>query len=822
MTVSQTLQETGQTTSGVVLVIFRDPDTPVNTDAIIERTTTSASVANPSGWVEIGTLFNCDTAGSHFIDYLPVSDEVYWYRAKHVSPGFEDSSYIFETSGSSQIIPDIDFTTKPWLLDQTPLQLVMVVTSSNATQWVVVPEVNQPVFGTGIPTVSLIASGNVGPILSGPITNSFSITKPVGSAATASSYVVFKSTLAGYFDGYDRLDFAPSSSFAPITTSSFLELRLTVTSSTLTSIGVSASVSTSVPYGFGIIETSSVGTITNDAFGQWTIGRPTSGEGSVTFIVTSSAANIISDVDTIYVSKDPAPYLTVQAKATNVTENSVTASVDIYDSNNQDSNLTGITLLATSQSLVNFTASQFGSLVQTPGKDSYVFHISRPSYQQGTGRVSFTATKTGYTQDSDALDVPERVDELAKLRTIITPIGTDSSSITVSVAVLDALPLVGSYINLSYNSIGIPAVSPTGSVIVSASEARQFVITRPNFGSGTGRVNFTATASIRVNDTDAVDVPERTQFSVSPGTATFNIDNVTSGSNEIAIQYSFGVTSTAEIVNVFVQESSGSAPTIASVEFTGTRAANTPLYKGDGRQFLTLPISQPGNWILVTFVPYDNFNRRGTITTRRYQSLISALTTPAGFTTASNLSVGDTFVSNSVTIPTSSLSDKIRTYLFGAPYGSDITRTADSGSAQTIIHTGLNPDSSYTWQYFPVNNDGAIGPGSNFINTQTSAGGTLPTPQFSYSAQESGGVWYLYFYIINQSDYPNNVSFVGDVTDALYTFLGNTSEVSQFTHFWLTTADSIGYARFKATVPGYTDSSYSDYQYWFAGSGNPF
>jgi hypothetical protein len=47
--------------TGVVLVVFRDPDVPADTKTVIERTTESASVANPAGWTEIGTLDNTDT-----------------------------------------------------------------------------------------------------------------------------------------------------------------------------------------------------------------------------------------------------------------------------------------------------------------------------------------------------------------------------------------------------------------------------------------------------------------------------------------------------------------------------------------------------------------------------------------------------------------------------------------------------------------------------------------------------------------------------------------------------------------------------------------
>jgi hypothetical protein len=809
--------------TGIVVVVFRDPDTPPNTDAIIERTVTSASVADPNAWQTIGTIFNCDTAGSQFIDYLPLTDDVYWYRAKHVAVGYEDSDYIFERSGKADIIPDIDLNTKPWLLNQSPLQLVMYVSQSNSTSWTIAPEVNQPVFNvvTIPPTVTVLSAVNVGTIVAGTEPNTFVVDKPTGPAASEFSSVVFKSSLPQFLDGYDRVDLAPAGS--GLQPSDFLNLVLNVTSSTATTLGVSASVDTTVPYGFDIVSFTNVGTITNDAFGQWTIGRPTSGEGSVTFIVTSSVAGVISDTDTIYVSKDPAPYLTVQAKATAVTENTVTASVDIYDSNNQDSTLTGITLTATSQSLAGFTASLAGTVTQTNGKDSYVYHITRPSYQQGTGRVSFTATKNGYTQDSDALDVPERVDQLAKLRTIITPVGTDANTITVSVAVLDALPLAGSYINLSYNSIGIPNVVPTGSAILSASEARQYVITRPNFGSGTGRVNFTATASLRVNDTDSVDVPERSQFSTNPAAATITIVGATSASNQIVVQYSFASTSTAEKVEVFVQESSGSAPPLSSVEYTGTQPRGTPLHRNDNRQFLTLPVAFPGNWLSTTFVPYDTFNRRGTILNARYQALTSSLTTPDGFPSATNLSTGSTFVSNSVEMPASNLPDKIRVELFGAPFGSDITRTATAGNSQTIVHTGLNAATLYTWQYFPVNNNGAIGPGSDFVITETAGGGQLPVPEFTYNAQEIGGVWFVYFNIINGDDYPPNVNFFGEIYDSTgFNLLGSPFEQSQYTYYWETTNNTTGYAQFKAFLTGYQDSDYSDQLFWFAGSGQPF
>ena len=905
MTVNASLTNTGNVVTGITIVVFRDPNVPPDALTVIERS------IDGNTWSEIGTITNCDPAGTQFIDYLPLSTTTYYYRSKHTHPEYEDSDYVYEVTGSAGIIPDINFNTKPWLLNQSPLQLVMVVTGSNDTEWYIQPDVNEPINTPGglTPTVTAFASGNVGTVSSGGPANTFRVARPSGDAGFEQSYIVFTSNLTGYTPGFDRVDLTPlgfntdylisliantsastantlgiecsvinpggfpidisvssSNNVGTITkdaanrftidrpaagigsvtfqvTSSdinvvsdydtvfveadtsldpnqFLELVLTVTSSNLTSVGVSASCDTTASVGFGILSSNNVGTITQDAPSKWTIARPSSGEGSVTFIVTSSNASFISDVDTLYVSKDPAPYLTVRAETTATTITTVTASIDIFDSNNQTTNLTGISLSVVSQSLSGFTAVQFGGVTQTPGKDSYVYHITRPNYNQGTGRVTFVATKTGYTTDSDSLEVPERVDDLAKLRTIIVPVASTSQSITVNVSVLDALPQTGSYINLSFSSVGIPDVTPTGSYIASASEARQYVITRPNFGAGTGRVNFTATASLRVNDTDSVDVPERSINSTSPGLATITLGTVTSGSDNITIPYSFDASSTTEQVQIFTQESSGSAPTIASVEFTGTRL-NT-LYRNDGRSQFIIPIAQPSNYVLATFVPYDTLNRRGTIFTNRYQALSASLAAPDAFTTASNLSTGSTFVSNSVGIPASNLPDKIRVYLNGAIYGSDIVRTAGASTSQTIVHTGLTPNTTYTWQYYPVNNNGAVGVGSNNVVTTTALGAALATPVLSYSVQQSGAIWYVYFYINNPDDYPGNVSFTGEVTDSSFVLQGYATSETQFTYYWLASENDLGYARFKASAPGYADSSFSSYISWFAGSGSPF
>jgi len=367
MAINELNIDKAKTQTGVVLVVFRDPDVPADTSTVIERTNSSASVADPNNWTEIGTLENVDTSGTYFIDYLPLTKNVYFYRAKHTAPGFISSSYIFEISGSATTIPQIDWRGKPWLLNQTPLQLVMVVSQSNATQWIVVPEVNQPVVGTGTPTISLIASGNVGPISN--VGTTYTIDRPTGTS-TDDSYVVFQSTLSGFRNGVDKVELTPLVSGAAVPT----------------------------------------------------------------------------------------------------------------------------------------------------------------------------------------------------LRTVITPISTDSSSAVLNVAVFDETPATGSYINLSFTSINIPSITPTGEFFVSSSEVKTFTISRPDFNTGTGHINFTATGSNRITSTTGIDISERQINANDPAYATITIGTVVSSSNQITIPYSFDQSSTAQYTEVFIQESSGSAPQVDSVE----------------------------------------------------------------------------------------------------------------------------------------------------------------------------------------------------------------------------------------------------------------
>jgi len=549
--------------TGIVLVVFRDPDVPADTKTVIERTTMSASVANPAGWTEIGTLDNTDTSGTYFIDYQPITRQVYFYRAKHTAPGFVSSSYIFEVSGSATTIPQIDWRGKPWLLNQTPLQLVMVISASDATSWIVYPEVNQPVLGFGTPAISLIASGNVGSITN--VGTKYTINRPAGALSSSESYVVFESTLSGFRNGIDKVELTP--------------------------------------------------------------------------IVTGSGA-------------EPA------------------------------------------------------------------------------------------------------------LRTTITPITTDSASIVVNVAVFDEEPGVGSYINLAFTSLNIPSITPSGEFILSASEAKTFTISRPNYLTGTARINFTATGSGRITSTAGIDVPERPVEATDVG----------------------GVTITS------------------------------PLNRNDGRTSIRIPIAKPSNYILATFVPYDVLNRRGVEQTRLFQATSTAAVPPNAFASQSNQSISDTSVVNRVMMPATNLPLFIRTYLNGVISGSDTAVTVGASATQSITHSGLTPLTNYSWQYSAISGSGESSR-TDFVLTTTTAGGTLVAPTASFTGWQSRPQQ-VNFAITNQT-YPVGTLFEGEIYSGS-NLLGNLTASGEYTLYYPIEGPgtNTGYARIRATNSGYTTSAYSANVSW--------
>lgn len=94
-------------------------------------------------------------------------------------------------------------------------------------------------------------------------------------------------------------------------------------------------------------------------------------------------------------------------------------------------------------------------------------------------------------------------------------LSASATQIVVRVAVADLFPQGAASVSISYLNEGTPGVTPaspqTVTPVPTLTEAAgtyvDFTITRPAFNAAPGRVTFTATATDRLTDSDAVDVP---------------------------------------------------------------------------------------------------------------------------------------------------------------------------------------------------------------------------------------------------------------------------------------------------------------------------
>src|SRR5690606_6711634 len=158
--------------------------------------------------------------------------------------------------------------------------------------------------------------------------------------------------------------------------------------------------------------------------------------------------------------------------------------------------------------------------VPAPSGTQWVFE--RPAFQQGEGQAVFRAEAPGYESDDDHIVIPEQGRDTVPLTIRARVVSTTATTITVRVAVGDPVdPQRTGDATVSWQQVGTGGVSPASPQTIPAANIRttpdaselaggyrDFTITRPAPGAGAGRVVFTVTRAGRVQDLDAVDVPE--------------------------------------------------------------------------------------------------------------------------------------------------------------------------------------------------------------------------------------------------------------------------------------------------------------------------
>lgn len=154
----------------------------------------------------------------------------------------------------------------------------------------------------------------------------------------------------------------------------------------------------------------------------------------------------------------------------------------------------------------------------TPNGINNVWVFNRGPINTGAGQAQFTAGNvTGFQNDTDFAPIEEQGRDTVALSIRARVIATTAKDVTVRVAVADPFPQGAASGTITYQNLGTGGVTPgSGGTVTPASTLTEaggtfidYLITRPPFSAGAGRVTFTGTAANRTSDSDAVDVPER-------------------------------------------------------------------------------------------------------------------------------------------------------------------------------------------------------------------------------------------------------------------------------------------------------------------------
>lgn len=258
-------------------------------------------------------------------------------------------------------------------------------------------------------------------------------------------------------------------------------------------------------------------------YADFTITRPAfgAGAGRVTFTATASGRVTDSDaVDVEEVGRDTV-YLTSRARVTSTTATTVVVRYAVADPYPQGAASVTITYQDLGSGGVSpssgGTVTPAATLTEAAG--TYIdYTVTRPAFGAGAGRVTFTASAANRTTDSDAVDVPEVDRDTVALGMRARVTATTATTLTVRVAVADPYPQGAASVSIATQDLGVGSattpsspqtVTPVSTITEAAGTFVDYTVTRPAYGTGAGRVTWTATATGRTSTFDAVDVPEQ-------------------------------------------------------------------------------------------------------------------------------------------------------------------------------------------------------------------------------------------------------------------------------------------------------------------------
>jgi hypothetical protein len=153
----------------------------------------------------------------------------------------------------------------------------------------------------------------------------------------------------------------------------------------------------------------------------------------------------------------------------------------------------------------------------TPNGTNNVWVFNRAAINGGVGQAQFRAGNTSsFPNDDDLVSIEEQGRDTVYLAMRARVTGQTATTMTVRVAVADPYPQGAASVSIATQDSGVgsattPAspqtVTPAATITEAAGTFVDYTVTRPVFGSGAGRVTFTASAANRTTDSDAIDVP---------------------------------------------------------------------------------------------------------------------------------------------------------------------------------------------------------------------------------------------------------------------------------------------------------------------------
>lgn len=158
-----------------------------------------------------------------------------------------------------------------------------------------------------------------------------------------------------------------------------------------------------------------------------------------------------------------------------------------------------------------------GAAIGTPVASGSSWTFNRGAALGQPGGAQFRAVLAGAQSDDDFIEIPEQGRDTTYLASRARVTATTATTVTVRYAVLDKYTALST--SISYLTQGIATITPGTPQTVTAAVGDtyavpetvgsyvDYTITRPVTGLPTGRVTFTAAATGRVSDSDAVDVP---------------------------------------------------------------------------------------------------------------------------------------------------------------------------------------------------------------------------------------------------------------------------------------------------------------------------